>query len=110
MTVWLILGAYTLGAISCWRSFAIGALEALERDFPRSGLDNTDRAFAAALGVGLALAWPIALPVRIAWRAVTRRGLLQTPTERAAAERRELEALRKMAREHGLPMPGEDGR
>lgn len=46
-------------------------------------------------------------PVRAAYRMAVGRGLFATPTETAEAERRELEALRKLAREYGLPIPAD---
>jgi len=59
-------------------------------------------------GFGLALFWPVVAPVRGAYRLLGGEGLFSTPTEREEAGRRELEELRKLARENGLPMPNYD--
>ena len=87
------------------RSGEPAILEGLEREFPRSGIDGADRAFAAFFGTVMAVFWPVALPVRAAWQATNRKGLLQTSKEKADADRQELDALRRLAREHHLPMP-----
>jgi hypothetical protein len=59
-------------------------------------------------GFGLAAVWPVVAPVRGIYRRVSDAGLFTTPVEREYAERQELDELRKLAREHGLPMPGND--
>ena len=56
-------------------------------------------------GFGLALCWPIVAPARGVFRIVVHRGLFTTPTERREAAKRELEQLRKLAKEHGLQLP-----
>lgn len=104
MSGWVVFAAWVLGVLLSWRSFAMSLLTSLEGDF--SGLDGTDRAMSAGFGLLLALAWPVMLPVRQLWRAVKFRQVLQTPNERQAAEKRELDDLRRLAREHNLPMPG----
>lgn len=62
-------------------------------------------------GFGLALFWPVVLPVRAFYRSVlffSGGTLFRTPIEREEAEREELEQLRRQARELGLPMPGQE--
>ncbi|MET0916695.1 MAG: hypothetical protein ABWY81_10915 [Jiangellaceae bacterium] len=56
-------------------------------------------------GFGLALFWPLVMPVRGVYRIISMGGLFRTPVEVELAQREELEALRSLAREHGLPMP-----
>jgi hypothetical protein len=77
---WWVLAGWLLGVVLTWRTFAVGIV--------------------------LASIWPLALPIRTAFRTLNRRGALRTDTEKAAAEKAELTALRRLAREHGLPMPG----
>lgn len=107
MTDWLILGAWILGVLLTWRHFAIGILEAIEREYPELPLDGGDRAMAVWAGTLLALGWPVALPGRALWKAVTGSSVLQTSREKQRAQEKELAELRRMAREHGLPMPGD---
>jgi hypothetical protein len=65
------------------------------------------RAIYMFAGFALAAAWPIVLPVRGLYRLVSGkgRGLFVTPIEKQDARDRELAALRKQARDMGLPMP-----
>lgn len=110
MTDWLILGGWLVGWLLATRSITISMLdrEARTRAAHHARLshppdepliDTEDRVLTLILGAMIGLAWPIALIFLAAART------LRTPTERAATERRELEQLRKLAREHGLPMP-----
>lgn len=102
MTSWVVFVAWVVGTLLSWRSFAIGILVSLEED---ASIDGTDRAGAAFFGLLAAAAWPVSVPLRLSWRFVSRTRLLATPSEKQAAQKNELEALRRLAREHGLPMP-----
>ena len=111
---WLLLVAYLLGWAWTGRRIAVANLEDSARHtlkrrriHTRPGeddeplVDGEERVMAVTIGALVGLAWPVALIVM----ALSRR--LKAPSEVAHAERRELEALRKLAREHGLPMPGD---
>lgn len=63
-----------------------------------------NRSFLVLGGLALGLFWPVTLPFRLLSRHVV------APTEQAERDRLELEKLRKLARDHGLPMPGGEGR
>ena len=123
MTGWLI----SLGYVAVWLAYgwrlSIGMLDSevrrKRREYPtvyetaEAAADST-RAFCVACGFGLALIWPIGAPARGAYRLVlgayrlaSGRGVFRTPAEVEEARERELVALRKLAREHGLPMPGD---
>lgn len=113
MTTWLILGGYlAVWLLYGWRL----TIHFLDHEVRRSeGLyGDAEKAAREWLGLSLAggfltaLFWPVTGPVRGAFRLARSGGLFRTPTERAAAQRVELEALRKLARDHGLPMPGGD--
>lgn len=108
LVVWLLYG---------WR-LTIHLLDAEVRrslrDCPRLYAEGNGGAAAAAdnwrgfhlvVGFSLALLWPVVAPVRGVYAVVSAGGLFRTPVEREEAERRELDALRKLACEHGLPMP-----
>lgn len=113
MTWWIIGGGYLLGTVYTARRVALHVLEEdanrithdkwLRDDYARSGkplIDMTDRILAAMLGFCAGLLWPISLAVL--WVAIG----LRVPSEIAEDERRELERLRKLAREHGLSEEG----
>ena len=117
---WLILGIYVLGWLVTARIIAIGVIEseaskelaARDRWRKRFGqphaddnlplIDNEERIMSLTIGSLIALFWPAVLPV------VGIAKTLRSPSERIAEERRELEALRKLAHEHNLPMPGDN--
>jgi hypothetical protein len=108
---WLVLAAYVVvWLLYGWR-LTIRLLDAEVRD--RSIYSSAEEAAKNWLGISLfggfalALFWPVVAPVRGAYRVASSGGLFRTPTEREEAARRELEALRKLAREHNLPMPEE---
>jgi hypothetical protein len=56
-------------------------------------------------GFGVALFWPVTIPVTFLYRLFLVGDLFRTPIEREEEQREELEALRALAREHNLPMP-----
>jgi hypothetical protein len=109
---WLVVMAYVVvWLLYGWR-LTIHLLDAEVRG--RSIYTTAEEAAASWRGLsmlsgfGLALFWPVVAPVRGVYRVASSGGLFRTPTEREETQRRELEALRKLAREHGLPMPGGD--
>jgi hypothetical protein len=60
------------------------------------------------IGFGLALFWPVVLPVRAAYRvlaAASAGQAFRTPAEQEEQDHQELESLRKQAKDYGLPMP-----
>lgn len=102
----MILAAYVIGAVLSWRTLTMSLLLDLEST---GSLDGSDRAAAAFFGALAAVVWPAALLVRSIWRLVKNANALQTPNERLAAQERELQELRRQAREYGLPMPSDYG-
>jgi hypothetical protein len=102
---WSAASVWLAGVLLTWRPFAISLLEGIERSWAELPLDGGDRAFAAFTATCMALVWPITLPGRMIFRRMSDAQILRTPKERAAAERKELAQLRKLAREHGLPLP-----
>lgn len=63
-----------------------------------------ERANYLAVGFLLALFWPVTALSRGLYRLAIKKNALTTPTEIKYAEREELERLRKVAREYGLPL------
>jgi hypothetical protein len=57
------------------------------------------------LGLGVAACWPLTMSARGLYRIASGKGLFVTPTEKQDAHDRELKALRRQARDLGLPMP-----
>jgi hypothetical protein len=122
VTDWLVIGGYLLGWVLTARRVALAMIEAdarrelehrsrMGRDH-RTGepykqgrplVDMDERVASLFFASLIGLVWPLAL----AFMAVA--GTLRAPTERLAEQRAELERLRKLAHEHGLPMPGEGG-
>jgi len=112
MTDWLIPGAYlAIWLLYGWRL----TIHLLDKEVRRSKsiYGNAEKAADEWRGIsmfggfGLALFWPVVAPIRFVYYLASSGGLFRTPTERQEAERRELEQLRTLAREHGLPMPGD---
>lgn len=112
MTGWIIFAVYVVGYLWTTRHLAVSlnerdAREELHRrDLGRRGersseplVDTEFRLANLVMAALIALLWPLALAVL----AVAPR--MRAPTEIAEQERRELEALRKLARDHDLPMP-----
>jgi hypothetical protein len=102
---WSAASVWLVGVLLTWRPFAISLLEGIERTGAGLPLDGGDRVFAAFTATWLALGWPITMPGRVIYRKMSGAQILRTPKERAAAERKELAQLRKLACEHGLPLP-----
>jgi hypothetical protein len=107
MTDWLILAIYVIGYFATARHIAIGILDKDAqraakfslRDKSEPLVDTEDKMVALFFGAVAATIWPAVLPfIAIA------KGL-RAPTEKTEEQRKELEQLRKLAREHGLPMP-----
>lgn len=109
MWVWI---AYVIGALISARYIALAMIDAEAKteaqhrrnlswvkDEPLVGTGF--KALCLTTGVFVSSVWPAALLVLAVVRGLT------SPTERAEAQRRELEQLRRLAREHDLPMPGE---
>lgn len=116
---WLILGVYVIGFLFTARKVALHLIEEdavselrhreemrRYREQPQYDgkplVDGADRVMNLFMGCMAAAAWPVVLAV---W-AVARS--LRSPSERIETDQQELRALRKLAREHNLPMPGED--
>lgn len=57
------------------------------------------------LGFYIAAGWPLTMPARGLYRLASGKGLFVTPIEKQDARDRELKALRRQARDLGLPMP-----
>lgn len=117
---WIIPIAYLIGWIWTARTIAIRMIDAEarraagwrqswrtqfrepHRDDGKPLVDGEDRVMSLVMGILIASVWPLALIVLAA------SSFLRSPTEIAEADRVELERLRKLAREHNLPMPGGD--
>lgn len=115
MTVALIIAGYVIGWMACGWMFTVVWLDREVRNRGRyeSAEESADswRTFYIGSGFGAALIWPIALPIFLTWFVLAGglgARLFRTPIEREDAARRELEQLRKQAREYGLPMPKAD--
>lgn len=114
MTALLVLAGYAVGWAACT---LVVARITLERDARRTAarrrmlrltdgeplVDGEDRGMAVMMGGMVGMVWPAALVAGLLYLAV--RPLLTTRAERDEADRRELEAYRALAREHGLPAP-----
>lgn len=118
MSDWIVVVAYLVGWAWTARTVAIRMIDqearkTLERreswrkrlcmphdDDGKPLVDTEMRILSVVMAALIGIVWPLALLV------VLIAGRLRTPTEVAEADRVELEALRKLAREHGLPMPG----
>ena len=72
-------------------------------------VDDFQRQDARWGGIGIGAIWPVYWAGRFG-DALFSRVNLQSPTELAERQRRELEALRRLAREHNLPLPEADRR
>ena len=120
MSGWLIPAGYgAVWGIYGWR-LGVYMLDKMARDNMRDhpysyktqdGVQNLidgERGMMLFFGLALALLWPVVLPARTVYRLLSGRGLMTTPIERELAERAELEQLRRLAREHHLPMPGQE--
>lgn len=120
MIEWALIAAYAVGWAWAARRLSVAILEQeaarekttrdeWEREFKRPHrhrgaplVDSEGRVMSLVFGSLAALVWPAALLVAV----IAPR--LRAPSEVADAERAELDALRKLAREHGLPLPGTD--
>jgi hypothetical protein len=106
--------AYLIGYLFIARRIALAMLESdarkelerrgryTNRDHPDAGkplVDGEQRLLAVTGGGIIAVGWPLALLVMLV------AGSLRAPSEKLAAEREELAALRKLARDNNLPMP-----
>jgi hypothetical protein len=110
---WLIFATYVTVWLVYGRQLTIHLLEtevSRSKDIYGSASQAAKEwlPISAFSGFALALLWPVVAPVRGLFRLVKARGLFTTPTEQAEAERHELDALRKQARELGLPMPSDE--
>lgn len=66
-------------------------------------VDPEERYPTIALGAVLGILWPLwILPAGVLW---LMRRMFRTPAEREYEDRRELEQLRRLAKEHGLTLP-----
>lgn len=105
--LWLMLGfGYGWMWLHCARKWAIEWLDRERLGNKRHGIyrDSNylmpgDRAMHFMGALTVALAWPVVLPFK---RYVSG---VELPSERMEKQEQELEALRRMAREHSLPMP-----
>lgn len=103
----LIFVAYiVIWLVYAWRLAIRFIDQAIRQHGPKSPF--VDRGGLLAVATVLALLWPVVMPLRGAYRLLFDTGLLTTPAEREAKERAELKALRKQARELGLPMPSNE--
>lgn len=118
MIGWVVLAAYVVGWLWTARLMAIRAVDSearteLERreewrkrfkephrDDGKPLVDREDRVMNLVMGLLVGVVWPLILPF------LALAASMRIPTEVAEAQRQELESLRKLAREHGLPMPG----
>ena len=113
---WLILVGYPVGWLLCGWWFSVGWLDAEVRSGTYLGHSAAEeaaewRGFWVGSGFLAALVWPLVLPIEVGRRLVTGKfaaRLFVTAAEREDAARRELEALRRQARDLGLPMPNLD--
>lgn len=105
MTTIVISVIYGLGFLWSWKPFVLGILTSLESDCPDVGLDTADRIGAIFFGTLLAVVWPAFLICRSIFRLAMAKDVFQTPKELQKAERAELEAYRKQAKEFKLPAP-----
>ena len=60
------------------------------------------------VGFFVAFFWPVAMPVRGAYRLMSGRGLFITPVEREIEQEQRLKDLERIVREYKLPMPEVD--
>jgi hypothetical protein len=115
MSDWFWILAYAFGAGWTWLAVARRYLNSVARENLRfrAGrshwaddplVDGEDRGLALLIGFLAALIWPLALLALV----VMRSSLLTTEVEKQEEQRIELEKLRKLAREHNLPMPGDE--
>ncbi len=116
MTGWLILAGYVLaGLVTAYRLIRAEieriAREELERRRDRMShgaaaknkplVDMPDRVIAVFLGLAAGAIWPLEAVIAGVAR------LVKAPSEQEWERDRELEALRKQARDLGLPVPPE---
>lgn len=74
----------------------------------RFGSECVDRADGIMVGFFVALFWPVAMPVRGAYRLMSGRGLFITPVEREIEQEQRFKELERIVREYKLPMPKAD--
>lgn len=67
-----------------------------------------DRSDSITVGFFVAFFWPVAMPVRGAYRLMSGRGLFITPVEREIEQEQRLKELERIVREYKLPMPKAD--
>lgn len=119
MTGWAVLTVYVAGYLWCTRWIALREIEEMaateladregwrkkfrepHRDEGKPLVQSGDRVVQLMFAMLVSLFWPVVGAM------VLVAGRLRAPTEVRADQRAELEALRALAREHNLPMPGE---
>lgn len=117
MTGWLIALGYVIGCMVVWRKAYVWLVED-QIKLVREPLPEADLSFDAGMTILFAvlslivsLFWPFVAVLYLPYRLIT----APTPTQQAQielvqrdAERRELEQLRRLAKEYDLPMSDED--
>lgn len=106
MIGWAILAVYLLGYVLSVRFLAQRVLSMWDTD-PRRDMTSADRGEALGMAAALAIGWPLVIPFFII-RVRTSMSWLKSDKEIARQQHAELVHLRALAREYGLPMPGED--
>lgn len=110
MIGWIVLTIYVLGFLWTTRfialrmiedvaQFELGFRKTMSRQPDKALVGGFDKIMAVAMGVCGGFIWPVVIMIVLFSRS------LRSPTEIAHKEHEELEALRKLAKDHGLPMP-----
>lgn len=103
---WFWLG-YCLLAALCWRSLVRSALAAMQNGLGLP-LDGMERAISFFSGTGMAVFWPVAIVVRLAYRVATRSGLLETELDKRLEAERKLAEAKAQAYAMGFTWPEEE--
>lgn len=69
---------------------------------------DENRGWYVAGALVMAIFWPVAAPFSLAWNAITSSKAALTPAEIQREQREEIERLRKLAKEYGLPLGNDD--
>lgn len=109
MIGWLIFIVYIAGVFWSVPRFARRMLESMERDFPnllRSEEDYRKESTSLVLyAIFPGIFWPGWWACLGIWNLVDGKALVETDRYKLMRQRRELEELRYLAREHNLPLP-----